>query len=152
MTTIFITKVQPRLYIDKKKKEIKIHLDRFVTEILWKQKNMFLQGKKIVCEAYSCSWKYKYLQIPFSHVTLDNHLVLLSIPSTNNEVILTADEPIEFFKPMDFTHMRNGGNWFFLIIQTCALIFEILNNMLRRRNFITKERRNAKDNYALETN
>ena len=54
-----------------------------------------------------------YLQVPFWHITLDNHLVLLSITSTDNQIILTADESIKFLKPVNFSHMWNCGNGFF---------------------------------------
>lgn len=50
---------------------------------------------------------------PFWHITLDNHLVQLSITSTDNKIILTADEPIKFLKPVNFSHVWNCGNGFF---------------------------------------
>lgn len=72
--------------------------------------------------AIDSGWK-GYLQISFRHVPLDNQLILLSIAATNNQVIFTADEPIELLKPVNFAHMSDCSDSFFLQISTYQVIF-----------------------------
>ena len=70
--------------------------------------------EKCIDIVYILQYIYGYLQISFRHIALDNQLILLSIPATDNQVIFTADEPIEFFKPVNFSHMSDRSYSFFL--------------------------------------
>lgn len=66
------------------------------------------------------------LFITCSEVAFDNHLVLLLIPSCNNEVILWADEPQELLKPVkrgEMVEWIKGST-------TCHIHIKILNQSL----------------------
>lgn len=54
----------------------------------------------------SGDWRCLRLFLTRAEVTLDDHLVLLLIPSGDDQVVLCADEPQELLKPVN-----GSGKW-----------------------------------------
>lgn len=47
--------------------------------------------------------------LTFLEIALDNQLVLLSIPATDDQVVLAGHKPVELLKPVWLAHMLDGG-------------------------------------------
>lgn len=52
--------------------------------------------------------------VSLRHISFNYHLILLGITAANNQIVFTANKPIEFLKPVDFAHMCNCSHNFFL--------------------------------------
>lgn len=46
--------------------------------------------------------------LTFLEVSLDDQLVLLGIPSTDDQVVLAAHKPVELLKPVRLSHVLDG--------------------------------------------
>ena len=66
-------------------------------------------------------------QVVSIHVPLNKSLVLLGIPTTDDQIVFTSDEPNELLKPENFTLDRSErGLLEFLVVSSCRL-FSLLD-------------------------
>ena len=66
-------------------------------------------------------------QVIFVHISLDKSLILLSISTSNDQVVFAGNEPNELLEPEDFT--LNGPDlslFEFLVVASCCF-FSLLD-------------------------